>query len=121
MLDLLKKKGLHMIISVILCLILKLFLILNKLGVKDRTKTEILIIHRTTRKHFVICTSCLKSKNNLLSIKHHTTQNLVNTLNVCLMLFCLILSYVVFSSIYILQIKRTQRIMLAYTLKTSIK
>jgi hypothetical protein len=56
---------------------------------------------------FVFGTSCLKYQNNLLFTKYRTTQNLFNTLNVCLVLLYLVLFNIVLSSTYILQIKRT--------------
>jgi hypothetical protein len=56
---------------------------------------------------FVFGTSCLKYQNNILFTKYRTTQNLFNTLNVCLVLLYLVLFNIVLSSTYILQIKRT--------------
>jgi hypothetical protein len=47
---------------VVLYLILKLFLVLNKLGVRDKIKIEILVPYWTTWQLFVICTSCLNYK-----------------------------------------------------------
>jgi hypothetical protein len=43
--DLLKNKGLDKTISVILCLILKLFLVLDNWWPRDRTKPEIIVPH----------------------------------------------------------------------------
>jgi hypothetical protein len=62
---------------------------------------EIFVPNWTKGQLFVLCTNCLKYKNNLLSTKHRTRQNLFNTLNICPVLF-----YPILSSIYILQIKR---------------
>jgi hypothetical protein len=43
--DLLKNKKLDKTISVVLCLILKLFLRMDKLGLRDQTKIETFVPH----------------------------------------------------------------------------
>jgi hypothetical protein len=61
----------------------------QKLKFLSPTETE------TTGQLFVLCTGCLKYQNNFLSTKGRTTQNLSNTLNICLVLFFLILYSIV--------------------------
>jgi hypothetical protein len=60
---------------VVLCLILKLFLVLDKLGARGQDKNW---------------NSCppLNYMTTFWSTKHRITQNLFNTINVCLVLFC---------------------------------
>jgi hypothetical protein len=64
------------------------------------TKTEIIVPHWITGQPFVLWTYCQKYQNNILSTKYRITQNLFNIINICLILFCFILSYNVLSSIY---------------------
>jgi hypothetical protein len=72
-----------MIISIVLCLISKLFLGLDKLGAKRLDKNINFCPHWITRQLFILRTSCLKYQNNPLFAKHctNTKLNLSNTLN----------------------------------------
>jgi hypothetical protein len=105
--DLLKNKRLDMTTSVILCLISKLFLGLDKLCAKGPGKNLNFcppLNHGTT---FCPPHKFLKYQNNLLSTKHCTNSKFVKHLKHCFVLFYLVLSYIVMSSTYILQIKWT--------------
>jgi hypothetical protein len=64
-----KNMGLDRITSAVLYLILKQFLGIDKLRVKRPDKNWNFYPHKTT---FVLCQSCLKYHNNILSIKHDT-------------------------------------------------
>jgi hypothetical protein len=89
--DLLKNKGLDITISVVLCLILKLFLRLDKLGTKgpDKNLNSCPSLNHDTT--FVLCTSCLKYKIIFCPSNIVQRQNLSNTLN--FVLYCSVLYY----------------------------
>jgi hypothetical protein len=90
----LKNKGLGMTILVVICLILKLFLRINKLGAKGLKKKKylnFLSLANLQDNFFVVCTCHLKHENNFLFTKHRTRQNLFNILNIYPVLFCLVL------------------------------
>jgi hypothetical protein len=68
--DLLENKGLNNTTLVVLCLILELYMILDKPEAKGSDKNWCSSSppnHETT-----FCLSCLKDQNNLLSTKHRT-------------------------------------------------
>jgi hypothetical protein len=71
------------------------------------TKIEILVLHWTKEQLFVLCISCLKYQNNILSTKHRTKTKFVQHLKLCPVMFCLVLSCTILSSTYILRIKQT--------------
>jgi uncharacterized membrane protein (DUF485 family) len=93
MFDLLKNKRLDITISVILCLILKLFLELDKLSANGLNKNLNSCPPLNYIQLFVLYTICIKYQNNFLSTKHHTKTKFDQHLQFCLMLVCLVLSY----------------------------
>jgi hypothetical protein len=92
--DLLKNKGLDKTTSVVLCLISNLFLKLDKLGAKELDKN--LNFCAPLNYGAIFCPPHKLSKNNLLSSKYYTKQNLFNILNfVIVVLSCTVIYYFV--------------------------